>query len=109
MELRPGSAGRLRQRHGSLQRAHGGRSLAPPQVDKARALYQEALAALPSESLLAQETMLRLLSTYLQRPDRAEMRRGCGAECEECPHNLPPSLMWGFTSLDATINGEPST
>ena len=54
---------------------------------------------------------MKTIETELKkyRMCRAEMRRGCGAECEECPHNLPPSLMWGFTSLDATINGEPST
>ena len=34
--------------------------LVPVQVDRARLLYREALAALPAESLLVQETALRL-------------------------------------------------
>ena len=36
---------------------------------------------------------------------RAEMERGCDTECGGCPHNIPGSLMWRFTSLDAIFNG----
>ena len=56
--------------------------LVPVQVDRARLLYREALAALPAESLLVPETVLRLLTTYLQRPDRAEIARGLVAADE---------------------------
>ena len=48
----------------------------PAQIDKARALYRQALAVLPAQSLMVPETALRLLATYLQRPDRAEIARG---------------------------------
>ena len=50
--------------------------LVPVQIDKARELYREALATLPATSLMVQETALRFLATYLQRPDRAEIARG---------------------------------
>ncbi len=50
--------------------------IVPSQMDKARANYEEALSVLRPESLLLRETMLRLLSSYLQRPDRAEIARG---------------------------------
>ena len=38
--------------------------------------------ALPEESLLVQETALRYLTTYLQRPDRGEIARGLQAADE---------------------------
>ncbi len=50
--------------------------IAPAQVDKARGLYDQSISALPADSPLVQETMLRLLSSYLQRPDRGEIVRG---------------------------------
>ena len=50
--------------------------LVPPQIDCARSLYREALAVLPGQSLMVRETALRLLTTYLQRSDRAEIARG---------------------------------
>lgn len=50
--------------------------ITPAQVDRARELYEQALSALPADSPLVQETMLRLLSSYLQRPDRDEIARG---------------------------------
>jgi len=50
--------------------------IVPAQVDRARLLYGQALDALPNDSPLVQETMLRLLSSYLQRPDREEIERG---------------------------------
>ena len=50
--------------------------LVPSQIDKARPLYRAAISALPKNSLLVQETALRFLATYLQRPDRAEIARG---------------------------------
>jgi hypothetical protein len=59
--------------------------LTPSQMDQARSLYQEALSALPSESLLVQETTLRLLSSYLQRPNRAELKRGLQLAGELAP------------------------
>ena len=37
--------------------------IVPAQVDKARSLYEQALSALPDDSPLIQETMLRLLSS----------------------------------------------
>lgn len=51
---------------------------------------------------------MKTIETELKkyRMCRAEMERGCTVACEECPHTLPGSLMWRFTSLDATINGE---
>ena len=54
----------------------------PVQIDRARELYREALATLPAESLMVQETALRFLATYLQRPDRTEIARGLEAANE---------------------------
>lgn len=54
----------------------------PVQIDKARTLYREALSILPATSLMVQETALRFLATYLQRPDRAEIARGLEASDE---------------------------
>jgi hypothetical protein len=50
--------------------------LQPQQIDRARSLYREALAETPPNSPMVQETTLRLLATYLQIPDRAEISRG---------------------------------
>jgi hypothetical protein len=57
----------------------------PSQMEKARTHYEEALEVLPPRSLLLRETMLRLLSSYLQRPDRAEIARGLQRADELAP------------------------
>lgn len=59
--------------------------ITPVQVDKARSLYDQALSALPKDSPLVQETMLRLLSSYLQRPDAEEIARGLQMATEMAP------------------------
>lgn len=59
--------------------------LAPAQVDRARSLYEQAISALPTDSPLVQETQLRLLSSYLQRPDRGEIIRGLQVAAEMAP------------------------
>ena len=59
--------------------------IVPAQVDKARSLYEQALSALPDDSPLIQETMLRLLSSYLQRPDSEEIALGLQSAAEMAP------------------------
>ena len=56
--------------------------LVPAQIDSARARYRQAMDALPEESRLVEETALRYLTTYLQRPDRGEIARGLQAADE---------------------------
>lgn len=75
----------------------------PANMEKARALYNEALSALPPESLLARETMLRLLSSYLQRPDRAEIARGLQLADEFTPRFAGTSFESVFHGLRAEM------
>ncbi len=77
--------------------------LTPSQMDKARSLYEEALLALPSESLLVQETMLRLLSSYLQRPDRSELARGLQRATELLPRFADTPFASVFHGLRAEM------
>jgi len=59
--------------------------IVPPQMDKARSLYKEAISSLAPGSLLIPETSLRLLSSYIQRPDREEIKRGLALAEELAP------------------------
>jgi hypothetical protein len=49
---------------------------APQRLDDARRLYRQAIEILPATSLMAQETALRLLTTFMEEPDPAGFVRG---------------------------------
>ena len=52
----------------------------PAQVDKARSLCDQALSALPDDSPLVQETMLRLLSCICSDPTARKLRSVCSPQ-----------------------------
>ena len=53
--------------------------LDPPQFATAREYYRQAIELLPQTATLAQETILRLLTTYMHKPDRDELAQGLTA------------------------------
>jgi len=59
--------------------------ISPPEIARARSLYKQAFAAIPKESNLFPETMLRFLTTYLVKPDSVEIRKGL-VESEKLRH-----------------------
>ena len=61
------------------------------------------IAPLPEEG-----AKIKTIETELRkyRMCRAEMGRGCDTECDACPNNIPGSLMWRFSHIDAEITGE---
>jgi len=56
--------------------------IGPPQLTEARRFYRRALEAAPDTSLMVQETILRLLTTYLREPDPEVYARGLAAAGE---------------------------
>ncbi|NKB66971.1 MAG: tetratricopeptide repeat protein [Candidatus Latescibacteria bacterium] len=77
--------------------------LDPPQFAAARDYYRQALAVLPHQAALAQETILRLLTTYMHKPDRGELARGL-AEAQEWSERLQGSAFAGvFHGLRAEM------
>ena len=50
--------------------------ISPPEIDRARSFYKQAIAVLSKDSILLPETMLRFLTTYLVKPDSIEIRKG---------------------------------
>jgi tetratricopeptide (TPR) repeat protein len=57
----------------------------PPRMEQARAYYRQALDSAPDTSLIVQETILRLLTTYLDAPDPDEFARGLTVAREFAP------------------------
>ena len=86
--------GRLADCHAELE---------PPQMDEARRLYQEALTVLPANSLLVRETGLRLLSSYLQRPDRRDLERGLDLAAQMAPRFVDTPFASIFHGLRAEM------
>jgi tetratricopeptide (TPR) repeat protein len=77
--------------------------LVPAQVGKARSLYKEAISALAPESLLIPETSLRLLSSYIQRPDVEEIKRGLLLAEELAPRFIDTPFASVFHGLRAEM------
>ena len=50
--------------------------ISPPEIDRARSFYKQAITVLSKDSILLPETMLRFLTTYLVKPDSTEIRQG---------------------------------
>jgi hypothetical protein len=56
-----------------------------PDYDKGRALLREAMATTPAQPLVVQDAALRLLSSYLKRPDMEQYKAGLAIADELLP------------------------
>jgi hypothetical protein len=84
--------------------------LNPLQQQQARKLYRQALAAATDTSLIVQETILRLISTYMNNPDPEVFSRGLDVAQEFAPWlegGHFESIFYGLQAELAFFLGDP--
>jgi len=86
----------------------------PPKLESARQFYRRAMDAGPDTSLMVQETVLRLLTTYMSQPNPEEFARGLvaveefaprirGSRFESIFHGLIAELAFSLGDLERMV------